>query len=1289
MNSLIIAQVGNEPARFEVVRERDGERAPAIEVPSPYRFEVRNRPADHLMSCLRWYFEKFLEYPFPPRTEQAANIESALEAWGRQTFDALFASGQAHSWMLEASRSGVFRLQILSIDPATLSWPWEALCDPQMGELAQRAQVERCLDCPLPKPRPLSEELPKDRISILLVTARPYNVEAQFRSISSPLVELIESGRLPATVHLLRPPTLDNLREHLAAHPHTYHVLHFDGHGSYQEAAGLALDAEVSRRSGGELVFEDKYGNPAPVTGQDLGDLLRDHSLPVVVLNACQSAMIDENAPDPFAGVAGAILRSGVRSVVAMAYSLYVRAGQEFLPAFYEALFHAGSVSEATRKGRLAMSAHPQRSGIAPDVRLRDWLIPVVYQQEKLQLSFRPACQRLPSSTAEPRDFDLPQNAKLNTHYAFTGRDGALLELERAMRRKPAGILIHGLAGVGKTTLARAFVHWLSVTEGLGHGCFWFTLDDIRSADHVVNEMGRSIFGPEFGLEGRNAGPDKLVQALREKAFLIVWDNFESVRGIPEAGIWPTLSTADQDLLSELLSELRAAPTKVLITSRSQEDWLSPADCFRVQLRGLRREEVWDYAAQILDKAGVEISRHDPALAELLESLGGHPLAMQAILSQIATHNISEVRGLLEQNFAKLSNIADAVERRLYASLKLIQQSLPDELARLLIPLALHERFVDTVYLKAMAASADKSVSRKHIERFTATLIHAGLLIAVGVSIYEIHPLLPSFLRQQVLPKGANKDVEKWTHSYVEVMGSLADELGREELYDRRPRFTIHQANFASALVHAENLQLGEPFVQLCWSLAHYAFLIGDLGCCEQLYTRAANTSFLRHKEYLKAASYFWLCVVATNTRDFEKAEKSYLKLLEITNKLGEEQQALAYSSLGFLAWKNGLPGAAEWFFKALDLCKRSGNSKVESSVYRESAEMCYERRDFDSAKEWLLKHVELTERLGDERVKASIYECFGKIAKAQWEVDAAKKWYFKSLEIYERLGDEQGIASIYHTLGTMAEEQELAFAAAGTWFLKCLQIYERIGDEENLAGTQYRLGVIARRENNIDAAEKWLISALQSLESLGGDHQLAPIYHQLGVIAAQRGDFNVAEKWCLKALDIFKRFGNESESAAMYHSLGIFAFDQREYEAAEKWHLRALETNQKCGNEPRAGNSCYWLGLVAMHKSDGDEPEKWFLKSLDIFERVGDEHGAALAYKRLGPLVAVQGRWFEGGWLLAKAMAGFLKTKDTAEAQIVARNFLVVLRNMPAAMRGKLLAIWKKARLGQSAAER
>ena len=86
--------------------------------------------------------------------------------------------------MTDAKRTGPFQVQISTDDPAVLSWPWEALYDPEAGVLAHRAQVERRLNENLADPPPLSERLPKERINILLVTARPYEQDVQYRSIS-------------------------------------------------------------------------------------------------------------------------------------------------------------------------------------------------------------------------------------------------------------------------------------------------------------------------------------------------------------------------------------------------------------------------------------------------------------------------------------------------------------------------------------------------------------------------------------------------------------------------------------------------------------------------------------------------------------------------------------------------------------------------------------------------------------------------------------------------------------------------------------------------------------------------------------------------------------------------------------------------------------------------------------------------------------------------------------------------------------------------------------------------
>jgi CHAT domain-containing protein len=185
----------------------------------------------------------------------------------------------------------------------------------------------------------------------------------------------------------------------------------------------------------GHLIFEKDDGAPDPVTADQLGVLLREHAVPAVVLNACQSAMLDERADDPFASVAAALLRSGMRSVVAMAYSLFVSGAQQCLPAFYQRLFEEGSVAQAVRAGRQQMLAHRGRVCARGEFPLDDWLVPVLYQQDPLDFSFarqaragfvaaRRSSRGGPAGT-QPVRLRRPRR-----------RDPAL---ERALRRPPAG----------------------------------------------------------------------------------------------------------------------------------------------------------------------------------------------------------------------------------------------------------------------------------------------------------------------------------------------------------------------------------------------------------------------------------------------------------------------------------------------------------------------------------------------------------------------------------------------------------------------------------------------------------------------------------------------------------------------------------------------------------------------------------------------------------------------------------------------------------------------------------
>lgn len=595
---------GSDPVSFQVTRLSDGKTALPATVLPPIGFPVEGRPNSDLMRELQWYLEIFLDYPFPPETEHADRVQRALRDWGEQAFRALFGDRSAARLFDAATADDYSRLhlQISSDDPRVLAWPWEALRDPELGVLAHTCQVERRLNT-VRDPQKLPDSLPKNRVNILLVVARPYGrQDVGFRSIARPLVELIEKNKLPAFVELLRPPTFDQLREHLRSKPGFFHILHFDGHGAYvaePEGSGYAFQGPE-----GKLVFETEEGEPDPVPSERLSALLKECAVPGVVLNACQSAMISAQTSDPFASVAMALLKSGMRDVVAMAYSLYVSGAQQFLPAFYRRLFDAGSMAVAVRAGRQQMWQHDKRVCVRGEFPLQDWLLPVLYQQDPLDYSFARGSQE----EAGARVSQLPEDLRREKNpYGFIGRDSAILELERAMRRPPAGILIQGLGGVGKTTLARGFLQWLDQTGGLEYPPFWFPFQEIRSAEYVFNRLGEALFGGNFaaiGGETPAAAMEKkihaLTGALREHRLLIVWDNFESAAGIAGTAILANLPESDRRLLAQFLDELRGGKSKVIITSRSPEDWLGPQRRFLLPLGGLDREERWEYCDAIL-----------------------------------------------------------------------------------------------------------------------------------------------------------------------------------------------------------------------------------------------------------------------------------------------------------------------------------------------------------------------------------------------------------------------------------------------------------------------------------------------------------------------------------------------------------------------------------------------------------------------------------------------------------------------------------------------------------------
>ena len=1214
-----------------------------VELRSPDQFKVEGRPNSNLLQDLRWYLEDFLSYPYPPYTDIAERVLKTLKCWGEQIFNKLF-SGQARDWYKEVlcDEGGLTSLtvKITSDDPHILAWPWEALSDPDNSTLAFSCCFERQLN-DLNEPLPLSTKLARDCINILLIISRPFGAsDVGYLALSRPLFELFRQKKLPINIDVLRPPTIAQLRQVLDSKPDYYHIVHFDGHGSYDAKKysdspyTLGGTQNFKKHIIGYIAFENQEGTEDWVAAEKLAKLLNEYCIPVVMLNSCQSASVDVRAKAPFASVAAALLKAGIRSVVAMGYNLYVRGAQQFVPAYYKRFFSSGSVAEAVRAGRQAMRAVPKRDCALGEVELEDWLVPVAYGLE-VPLSFTFEIQQSDAKLPAKKSIDLPQEAKELSAFGFLGREREILALERALRLQPqAGLLIHGMAGIGKTTLIQGFLTWLSETNGLHFPPFWFQFDNIRSAEFVLNRLVSQLFETSALAASMEQKIDALIRVLFDHPFLLVWDSFESASGIAGTDVVPQLSEGDRQVLENLLIGLRGGKTKILITSRSQESWLSRT-CFRLSLGGLTKEDSWRYCNSVVRELELSVDRNDPIYVKLIEMLGGHPLAMRAVLLRLPERDAHRLKKDLESEFAGAE--ADESTRRIDAVLNLLADNFPAEFTVPLQYVGLHQQYVDIDWLGEMIRISGEKITEDTLRAVFTALENIGLLHQVGNGIYSMHPTLNSFLRRRYTASITA------IQGFVDFMAHFADQLAPKELHEQRIPFEVHGGNFFYALSMAKMLNNDQAFLALTQAQAVYFQNSRDFRLAQKLFMELAAYNAKHGNQTGEVAAYHQLGMIAQEQRDFRAAESWYKKSLAIEEKKEDlHRAAITYYQLGMIAQElRDFNTAENWYKKSLAIEEKQVDEHGAAITYHQLGIIAQEQRDFQTAESWYKKSLAIKEKQGDEHGAAITYQQLGRIAQEQRDFQTAESWYKKSLAIKEKQGNEHGAAITYHQLGILADEQG-NFQAAESWYKKSLAIKEKQGDEHGAAITYQQLGRIAQEQRDFQTAESWYKKSLAIKEKQGNEHGAAITYHQLGRIAQEQGDFQSAESWSKKSLAIFEKQGDEYNTAIIYHQLGMLAQEQGDFQAAESWYK----------------------------------------KSLAIKEKQGDEHGAAITHGQIGLLALRQNMHKEAGKSFRKAASLSLETQDEQTMKKILYNYIDLLRVASDDLRSDLIIKWNKSGL-------
>jgi tetratricopeptide (TPR) repeat protein len=751
--------------------------------------EVDGTPGNGDGERIRWYLEDYAEFPAPPAPAIARDAETRLAQAGVELFRHVFAGTDAAGiWERARDRLGEVRVEVDSDPDAGPGLAWELLRDPGRDApvaLAANAFVRTHLRA---AGHPELPEPAGDRLRVLLVICRPGGrADVPFRSVASRLVRGGADQMAGLDLEVLRPATFGRLSEvlhaaHTAGQP--YHVVHFDGHGTWADLAGLAgVDlsphkylAPVRPGKHGYLLFEDPDSehNQQFVDGPTLGRLLTETGVPVLVLNACRSAYAeaasapeDELAQDvherikAYGSLAAEIADTGVPGVVAMRYNVYVVTAAQYMADLYAHLLAGSSLGQAATAARRALAADPVKQIGQSAVSLQDWVVPLVYEAAPLVLLRPPERDvpliRLTDSHAADGELPRPPDA------GFFGRDETLLALDRAFDTQRA-VLLHAYAGAGKSSTAAEFARWYQTTGGLGQGAvLWSSFEHHLSAGRAIDMVG-DHFARLLEANGiawqtitdARQRRDLVMQVLAQIPVLWVWDNVEPVTGFP-AGTPSAWTQAEQQELADLLRDLtQRTRCKILLTSRRDEDaWLRDLAA-RVWLPAMPMRESLQLAAALAARHGA--GRAGTDWRPLLRYAAGNPLTITVLVGQalreslISSGEVEDFVTRLKTGEARLEADEDAAlgrTRSLAASLDYGFAHAFTDAER--AQLAVLHLFRDTVDVDALRLMGDIDDGVPELAGLTreagiALLDRAadiGLLGALGGGYYQIHPALP------------------------------------------------------------------------------------------------------------------------------------------------------------------------------------------------------------------------------------------------------------------------------------------------------------------------------------------------------------------------------------------------------------------------------------------------------------------------------------------------------------------------------------------------------------------
>lgn len=529
------------------------------------------------------------------------------------------------------------------------------------------------------------------------MSVRPLsNKEAGYRTISTTLVEWKFDAKDLVLIDELRPATISNLKETLrnvlALHGKGYyHSLVLDTHGAMytrQQLQALRDNSQIEVDWTDLQFVGRKYflsfssqsaGRMHLVSQESISQLVRDNAIPMVILNACNSA--HDVQQDQTTNMAlQLILHSNASTVLGFRHAIRIDSSAIMMKFLYKSLGAYNDLAFAASHARGAMYDYrPELLEGDTGVALRDWSLPVVYWNNNTPDNDVP---RLSSRlrTNDPRLLSRSCSQCRQPMREFVGRDRDIQQIEHRLLSEWSQniLLLRGSLGVGKTALVYVLAEHLHLTGAIQfHFEFNCDLNTFSIVD-VFRKIAKYFLADDEELRDFDRLSQwnqmcNIVENLIGTRILLTFDNFH---------LLSAASAIRVDLI-EFLSRLKRGQSKVILTSWGDErkvaQHLFPGNTYTID--GLDGRASRKFISLLLRSFCNTAVLEDHIVGELIDKIGGYPRGLIALASKLKNQTPQEIldafnAGNFMLNRGFLSSNAEQFRKRMdYAYARLCPDS--------------------------------------------------------------------------------------------------------------------------------------------------------------------------------------------------------------------------------------------------------------------------------------------------------------------------------------------------------------------------------------------------------------------------------------------------------------------------------------------------------------------------------------------------------------------------------------------------------------------------------------